>query len=196
MPDLETRPDLAALDTAASALTSTELVLADDLDQWAWIELGETLASTMRGALNWWVGDWALYGVNHFDLDAEKAAEMTGFSPATLQQIARVCLAIPAPRRREGLSFWTHEAVCALPAEVADGWLDRAEDEHLSYEQLRAEIRGPRAQVALEVGTPLDIVRALAKKIGKTFTSCVVEDDGRLLLEADGHRYYVTVSPA
>lgn len=200
MPD-RTEGSAAALksDTTANPTigTVTEIrssLFPESLDAWA--EMGENLARELRADLLFRIGDWALFGVNEFGLTAEQAAEYAGFNPKSLQEIARVCMEIPPARRRETLSFWTHGTVAALPADVADAWLDQAEEEGWSREDLRAALNGPKEPKPIEVGTSLELVRVFQKKMTKLFSVCKVLDDGSLLLEQDGDRYRVTVEPA
>lgn len=184
-------PNAIAIGSLADQVTETALILPADLERVAWFEIGERFSAMYRGALLWWIGDWLEYGIAHFDLDAETAAEQTDFDATALKAILQVARAFAPDRRRETLSFWKHAEVVSLPPELADHWLDECIENAWTRDDLRAAIRPPKERAAIEIGSSLDVVRVMQRRVASLFPSAVVESDSTLLLN---DRWAVTIT--
>lgn len=132
--------------------TRISLSLPDDLSQDDWLACGLQLAE-MESGVQWWIGDWWAFGEYRY---GERKAlveseDWHGPSFQACMDAAFVCRAFTeTSRRREVLSFGHHREVAGLverdevgniiSTEKADYWLDRAEQDCWSRNQLRAAI--------------------------------------------------------
>lgn len=127
---------------------SLSLRLPDGLAFERWQEIGRELAAREK-VLNWWIGDWWAFGEHRYGDRAKVAAEgVFGLEFQTLRNIASVCRAIDASRRRDVLPWSHHAEVAALARhdpEAAMRILDRAEREGMTKAEVRAEVRALKA---------------------------------------------------
>lgn len=129
-------------------LTVVAWELPGNLTYEAWAECGERLGR-VGGAWQWWVGDWIAFGEARF---GERYAQaLTAVEVAigqkdvqTLMNAAWVARKFAARRRRPSLSFSHHLAVAALDDADQETWLDRAERESLTSQDIRAELRAQK----------------------------------------------------
>lgn len=129
-------------------LSRTGLDIPEGLDSKQWEYVGRTL----RGidiALQWMIGDWFVFGSEHYGHKYEGFAEDIGFAIRTLQQYKYVAENVDFSVRTEKLSFTHHQLVASLrdnngiPNKVEQRlWLNRAEENHWSVKQMRAEMSG------------------------------------------------------
>lgn len=105
----------------------------------------ESIAGSLRGfrviegAWSWIVGDFAL-GVeaeHGMAVASTKFAE-SGLNQAHVTRCIGVAEAVPPARRRPALTWTHHEVVSRLDAADQDLWLDRAEAERWSWQELRS----------------------------------------------------------
>jgi N6-adenosine-specific RNA methylase IME4 len=129
--------------------TETGLSLPAGLSYEEWAQVGHVLGRMGR-AVQWWLGDWLLYGEHVYGEKFAQAATETGFDEQTLMNAQRVARSLHNYRRRESLSFSHHEAVAALSPAEGDAWLDEAEQDGCSVHELRRRIR--LAKNAMPVG--------------------------------------------
>ena len=71
----------------------------------------------------------------------DEVSEQLEVARKTLQNYASVARRFPPDEVRQRLEIGHHVVVVAMPADVADYWLDRAEDNAWSVMRLRQEIR-------------------------------------------------------
>lgn len=141
--------------------TRTALTVRDEVDFDAWQELGRRLCEVADSSC-WWIGDWLVYGQEHFPGRYRRALEATGLEYQTLKNYAWVAGAFPRSRRRDRVSFGHHAEIAALPEEQQDMWLDRVEALGLSRSELRRQVRAARtaederAVVTLALSIPSD----------------------------------------
>ena len=113
-----------------------------------WLEAGRRLGERSERD-RWALGDWACHGERCYGALAE-AAGAIGICYGSLRNLASVSRKVELSRRRDTLS-WSHRtAVAALPADVADGLLDRAQAEGRSREVIREEARAASREARLE----------------------------------------------
>lgn len=96
-------------------------------------------------AVQWWVGDWLLYGESKWGEAYTQAVEATGLRPETLKACQWVASKFNKVRRRTNLQFSHHRDVAALDPADADRLLDQAESEGLSTRELRAKVKELKA---------------------------------------------------
>jgi len=106
-------------------------------DQWS--EAGKLL-SKMDGCLTWWVGDWANYGEKTYENFTQEFGEDL-WEYNTFRKAKWLCERIPNVRRRTNLSPSHHEEVISLDEKKQDYWLEKAEKDNLSREELRIYLR-------------------------------------------------------
>lgn len=127
-------------------ISNTGLDLPDGLTPAEWQEAGLQIAR-MRGATQWWIGDWWAFGEHRYgDRKAlVESEEWDGPAFQTCRNNAVICQAFETSRRRDSLSFKHHAEVAALPIEWQDQLLDEAEENGLSVAKLRARVKEVRA---------------------------------------------------
>ena len=118
--------------------------LPADLPFDRWCSIGQRI-STLTDASTWWVADWAAFGEDRYGEKYRDAVAITGLGNQTLRNYAWVARRFDVSRRRDGLSFAHHAEVAALPEAEQEAWLDRAEVEDWSRNELRAELKRPRS---------------------------------------------------
>ena len=118
--------------------------LPPDLTFEGWRAVGKRI-SGVADASTWWLADWAAYGEDRFGERYQDAAAITGVGYQTLRNYAWVARRFDVSRRRDKLSFAHHSEVAALSASRQETWLDRAEAQRWSRNELRAALRAARS---------------------------------------------------
>lgn len=119
----------------------TGLVLPAEKIEFAVYEaVGKNIQLASR-AVNWWIGDWILYGDHQYGEMYAQAVELTGRTTKTLENIVSVCRIVKPEERRAGLSFSCHANVTSLPPNERRAMLDKAEQETLSSGEIRGLVR-------------------------------------------------------
>lgn len=122
-----------------------------------WVELGRHLAQAVNSSA-WWIGDWLAFGEHEYGGERYREGVVaTGLDYQTLRNYKSVADRFPVSRRRDTLSFAHHEAVVALPTDEQEHWLNLAEHERLSRQQLRDAIQAAR----LAAGSARDVARMI-----------------------------------
>jgi len=164
-------PDAPLLLTAVPAAElSTKLQISrlgiqfrDTLSFEEWSGLAPKLGAVAR-SIGFIIGDWLLYGIEHFAAPAESAGSTaiqsqrnlprinsqrydfacknTGLDRRTLREFAYVSRNVPYSLRNDQLQWEHHRIVAKLPHEEQSHWLTRAADpeDRLSARRLRASI--------------------------------------------------------
>jgi N6-adenosine-specific RNA methylase IME4 len=101
----------------------------------------------------WELGDWWNAGVPYGD--RVEVAERVGFVHQSCRNAGAVSVAFGVSRRRDTLSWGHHAEVARFKSDEQDAWLDKAEANGWTREQLRVELRSlPSAErPALPAGT-------------------------------------------
>jgi len=122
----------------------TGLIISNNITFEEWEKVGNILHDII-GALNWWAGDWILYGEGNFADKWTQVLDKTGYEKKTINNAMWVCGKIPFSRRREKLSYGHHSEVAPFDTkETQDKWLDKAETEGWSVQELREAIRNDK----------------------------------------------------
>lgn len=124
--------------TTRTSLQMPELMAYDE-----WERAGRQLADVLDSS-SWWLGDWLVYGKDHYIDRYQRGIRAVGLSYQTLRNYAWVARRFPCPRRRAGLSFQHHAELASMPAEEQDRWLERAEQQQWTTKQLRGALRAAR----------------------------------------------------
>jgi hypothetical protein len=147
----------------------TGLELPPYLTYDAWQSVGRQL-SVIADTSAWWLGDWLVFGQEHYPGRYGDAIEKTCLDYQTLRNYAWVARRFSLSRRRDKLSFAHHAEVAALPEHEQDYWLRMAEHDQWSRNLLRRELRAslrdrgqePGTDDSLESPDPQESVRTLS----------------------------------
>lgn len=123
-----------------TTLTRAGLQISDHLTFEDWENVGRQLSSIVDSS-TWCLGDWLVYGKNHFPDRYEIAIRSAGLRYQTLRNYSWVSRRFELGRRRPALSFQHHAEVASLPSVEQDYWLDEAQREKWTTKQLRTRIR-------------------------------------------------------
>lgn len=146
----EQSPDIAEggrkrpLISPAVRTNSTSLLLPRRLPMAEWSRIGAQIG-TINESSAWWLGDWLVYGQTRFPDRYKRTIAETGLDYQTLRNYAWVARRFVPGRRRTALSFQHHAEVAGLPEDKQDEWLDCAERNQLSRNELRNRVRIARA---------------------------------------------------
>jgi hypothetical protein len=124
-----------------------------------WERAGRQLADVLDSS-SWWLGDWLVYGKDHYTDRYQRGIRTAGLSYQTLRNYAWVSRRFDLTRRRPALSFQHHAELASMPVEEQDLWLDRAEQGRWTTKQLRTAIRAAR-QNAPQPCAPTEPIRRL-----------------------------------
>ncbi len=129
-----------------------------------WTALGCRLGQ-VSSASAWALGDWLLFGQRSFGQRYRAALQETNLDYQTLRNYAWVARRFDPSRRRVCLSFQHHAELASMPEPEQELWLQRAETEHWSRNELRRRLslqrssrrrRAPTAVVMRFEVTPED----------------------------------------
>lgn len=140
---IEHRPavDLSGRRTGGRTPTRrTSLLLPDGMSMSDWERWGQHIF-VITDASAWWLGDWLIYGQEHYPHRYKRAIENTSLDYQTLRNYAWVARKFIPGRRREKLSFQHHAEVCGLPEHEQEKWLAEAEAGRWSRNELRRRIK-------------------------------------------------------
>jgi hypothetical protein len=115
-----------------------------------WVRIGHDLMC-ISSASAWWLGDWIVYGQRAYRQRYMAALEATPLDYHTLRNYAWVARHVEMSRRRDNLSFQHHAAVAALPAAEQEFWLERAEKESWTRDELRRQLAQDRTPIPAPV---------------------------------------------
>lgn len=125
--------------------TSVSLVFNGDVTHDEWSAKGKelkTVISVFTENVRWWFGDWIIYGESRFPGMCSQDFSETGYSDGTIRNCAYVCQRIPPERRKHNLSFEHHYQVARLEPNDQDKFLNEAEQEDWTINQLRKAVAG------------------------------------------------------
>ena len=88
-----------------------------------------------------WVGDLLAYGDRYGEMMSQ-VLEATEYAEQSCKNAKHVCATIPPERRKPSIGFAKHQEIAALETEEEqDHWLNKCEQENLTREALRAQIK-------------------------------------------------------
>ena len=120
--------------------TKTQLIIEENTNYNQWENIGRFL-KTIEGSVQFWLGDWLLFGENKYGEMYSQALDATELDYQTLADVKYTASKVEISCRNENLSFSHHKAVAPLPPEEQEYWLDKAESEGLTRRELRQEIK-------------------------------------------------------
>jgi hypothetical protein len=120
--------------------TKRGLTFTRDLEFTEWENLGQAL-QVLEQAVQWYIGDWLVYGERAYGDLCHQGVEMTGRAAQTLSNCAWVAGHVPPEVRREELSFTHHSFVASLPVEEQAELLSIAESECLTTREFSETVK-------------------------------------------------------
>ena len=139
------------LDLPQECVSDIALVLPDGLSYHAWKGVGERIL-TIRGATQWWIGDWVLSGERCHPQVYSQA--LPDYSLDTIRNYTWVASRIEPRRRRVELTFSHHQEVARLGESDQDRWLKYAVEHSLTTAELRAMVVEERVSDGIEEPKP------------------------------------------
>ena len=136
--------------------SQVSLQLLKNMTAHEWLECGRLLVK-MEGAVQWWMGDWWVYGAEREYGEGRELAEKVGVNYWTISQYGSVCRAFEFCDRSQNLSFTHHLRAMSAPEKQRIKWLERAAKEDWSPNQLAAQIR---FQAARDKTTVMELLGA------------------------------------
>ncbi len=133
-------PRRADLGIPGVTIDGTGLRLSAEIEFADWEKIGLHLGA-LRDLTSWCLGDWINVGEALYGELVAQGVEVTGRSKVTLLEYARVARQVPHSRRCAGLSFSHHQLVAGKEASEQDEWLNRAEANRWSIEEMRGALR-------------------------------------------------------
>ncbi|PRY36961.1 LmbU family transcriptional regulator [Umezawaea tangerina] len=166
-------------DSAGQVLFSrVGLRLPATLTYEGWARAGLQIARIADSSA-WCLGDWLICGQKEYRDRYRVAIAEAGLDYQTLRNYAWIARRFELSRRRDQLSFQHHAEVAALPDDEQDRWLDEAERNHWSRNQLRETIR--RSRIGSEdLRPPPEVVlpRVTAPQAQVRWWRAAAEQDG------------------
>ncbi|MFE3307951.1 LmbU family transcriptional regulator [Embleya sp. NPDC059213] len=141
--------------------TKVGLQIPADMTFEDWEQAGRKLSGILDSS-SWWLGDWLVYGKDHYTDLYQRGIRAAGLSYQTLRNYAWVSRRFEFHRRRSALSFQHHAELASLPLAEQELWLDRAEEMKWTTKQLRNAIRDVRAATEGQDGRQAEATRRLA----------------------------------
>ena len=123
-----------------------------------WERAGRRIADLVDSS-GWWLGDWLVFGREHYPDRYQRAIRAVGLSYQTLRNYAWVAGRFEFGRRRAALTFQHHAEIASLSCDVQERLLDQAERHAWTTKQLRTALRAERDGDAPPSGPPARIPR-------------------------------------
>lgn len=140
------------------SLTRTGMMVAPGVDptfqEW---EAATQWTARVVEASPWWRAALLVYGEQRFGEMYAQAVEATGLAVGTLMNEVYVFNRVDASRRRENVPFAMHQEVAPLEPAEQEYWLQKVEEDGLTREQLRAQLRSAKAQALLGEGKAVQL---------------------------------------
>jgi hypothetical protein len=156
---------LATLEQIGGVADERGLNLPPGLPYDQYVSIGAMLTSAER-RINWFIGDWLVYGEHHYGHKFSQAAEITGKAPQTLMSIQSVARMVPPQRRRmDTVPFSHHYEIRGLPAADQKRILKRAETERLT----KMQVRDLAKEANGEVVPRQEVVRDFCEACGRSY---------------------------
>lgn len=127
----------------AGAAGPRALDLPEEIGYESYESLGAFLGE-FKSRINFYLGDWLIFGEGTFAERWSQACEATGLAEQTLLRIMSVCRNVAPSRRHDRLSFSVHAAVQKLGAREQRKWLARAAQAGWGYAELRKAMQAAR----------------------------------------------------
>jgi hypothetical protein len=157
------RSDAAAVVMPRVRMSGVGLHIPTGLSFEDWAKAGRQLSGIVDSSA-WWLGDWLVFGKDHYSDCYQLAIQGAGLRYQTLRNYAWVARRFDLSRRRAKLTFQHHAEVASLPVDAQELLLDQAERGMWTTKQLRNAIRlergeEPDERALVPVGSRIDVPR-------------------------------------
>jgi len=132
--------EVKTLELPKCKVSKTGLVFDESLTYDEWELIGKQLQNIHK-SIAWFIGDWLNFGEIKWGEMYAQAIEETGLDYDTLVIYKFVANRIQLPRRRGNLSFSIHREVAPLEPKEQDKFLDLAEQNNLTRNDVRELIK-------------------------------------------------------
>lgn len=146
--------------------TNVGLQIPSGLSFENWENTGRKLSGILNSS-SWWLGDWLIYGKDHYCDRYERGIRAVGLRYQTLRNYAWVSRRFAIDRRRASLSFQHHAEVASLSVAEQEHWLDQCEAHEWSTKQLRKAVRLAQDDEIADEGQGTEPTQRLAVPIGR-----------------------------
>jgi hypothetical protein len=126
-----------------------ELCITGDHKIDDWLEVGKLLTG-MESSLNWWIGDWLVFGEHAYREKYSQAESVTKHRQDYLKSCNFVSSKVPPENRIQGLSWSHHREVAAIPHDQQKKWLEKALESEWTVSELRINMRKTSAEYSDE----------------------------------------------
>ena len=140
-------------------VTKTQLTINEGTSIEDWLSIGELLKS-IKGSVQFWLGDWLRYGERHYGEMYSQALDTTAYEYGTLKDAKWVAEKVEKSLRKDNLSFNHHKEVAKLQPQEQEHWLEKAESEGLSVRSLRQGIADSRRKLSPLPDDKYDVIYA------------------------------------
>jgi hypothetical protein len=110
-----------------------------------WLDVGKVLTG-MESSLNWWIGDWLVFGEHTYGQKYSQAEAVTKHRQDYLKACNFVSSKVPAQNRFQTLSWSHHREVAALEVSEQKKWLEKANENEWTVSELRINMRKTLAE--------------------------------------------------
>ncbi len=185
-PQRKRQPKGSVALTLPGSWTETALSLPRDLPYDDWLDFMRQL-QRLDSARQWWLGDAIIFAEGAYGRQIwDAVAEL--YTPGSLENIIRVCRALPPERRRPSLTYNHHVVVYKMPEEQQEFWLSEAESADWSVKEFRRLSHGAQAARAKrKFGAPLnfrEFRHEPTNELGVVFLFGMVAKDLGFIIEA------------
>ena len=154
--------------TTIEAVSEQELV---NFDQF--VKAGQQLRS-MQNNLGFMIGDWVLYGREHFPEQMELALEQSEIEPRTAKKCAVIAKQFPKAVRSQKLAFDHHQAVASLSKPDALQILHQAERKDWKLSEVKEAVTKHRYETG-QIFDDEDVDYYLMEQIVRCWNRATVE---------------------
>lgn len=123
--------------------TPTGLIIHGEPSYDSWEQVGLALRQVHK-AVHWWIGDWLNYGERAYSEMYSQVLDETGFDYQTLRDDKWVAGRIELSDRSDNLSWGHHREVAPFEPEEQSLWLNRAEENNWTRQELHQAIRASK----------------------------------------------------
>ena len=120
--------------------SKTGLTINEDMNFEKWEALGKRLKDIAK-SIHFWLGDWLLEGDRKFGEISSQAIDENGFDQKILRNDLSICSRIEKRTRKDSLTWSHHKQVAYFELKLQEFFLDKAEREILSNDELRGVIK-------------------------------------------------------
>ncbi len=119
----------------------------------------------MEKGVQFWLGDWLLFGEQHYPGRYSQATEETGYTHGALRNMAWVAKEFPVSSRDDKLSFSHYRSLARVEPDERPGWIERIKHEEMSVGEVngRLNAKGYKGTMVYVPQKQVDDLKYLAR---------------------------------